>query len=228
MEMADFDRDYQIENLTIRRVGRETSLEWRYKRGTHFLVLLYDSRRQVELSDLIYGIEQKGIDDAAAVAKGGGKIYMSADEAIKVFLLQETRFAKSSYAWMIPAAEIRRGIPYGVSVFTMVYERVRGVLHIYPASAPEDNTQYIAVNVRPEIRYKRQAFLREKTCILHIPYLQGYTDGALEYFIDTVGIGYPLPASCMGQQLVITVPEDGTLYVRAADHCKKYYRILGG
>ncbi len=227
MEIAGFDREYQIEDLTIRRAGRETNLEWRYKRGTHFLVVLYDGGRQAELTDLIYGMEQNGMDDAAAVAGDGGKIYMSADETVKVFLLRETRFAKSSYVWTIPAAEIRRGIPYEISVFAAVYDKLCTVLHIYPASAPENNTQYIPVSVRPEIRYKRQIFSREKICVLHIPYLQGYMDGALEYYIDTVGMGYPLPASCMGRYLAIAVPKAASVCVRAADHCKKYYRVQG-
>lgn len=225
MKVEGFDKSYQVKDYTMKRAGGEIAMRWKYARGTHFFVLLYDSRRDVDLGEIVREMEEEGLDDQAVLRKNGHHIYTTRDEKGKVFLFREREFVNNGQCCSIPGGEVRRSVPYGVSVFIGEYDRAEGVMHLYEAGDREANTQFIPVKLEVQIRYKQKLFAKEKLCILHVPGLPEYTDGALQYHVDGVRTNFPLPAGCLGRDLFLTIPKDASVAVRVADPYKKYYRV---
>ena len=49
MRIRDHDKDDQVKDYSMKRAGGEIVLKWKYSRGSHFFVLLYDGRKEVEI-----------------------------------------------------------------------------------------------------------------------------------------------------------------------------------
>lgn len=225
MKVEEFDKDYQVKGYTMKRAGGELVLKWKYARGTHFFVLLYDAKRDMCLRDIVREMEDNGLDEGTVMQKGGHHIYTTGDGKAKLFLYREREIRQNGESCAIPGSEVKRTVPYGVSVFIGEYDREAGTMHLYEARDPDINTQFVPVKLEPSITYKSRLFSKDKLCILHLPYLQDYTDGALQYHVDGVRMTYPLPADCLDRDLFIEIPKDSSVVIRVADKFKKYYRV---
>ena len=225
MRIRDHDKDYQVKDYSMKRAGGAIVLKWKYSRGSHFFVLLYDGRKEVDLQKLAQEMEDKGLDDRTLLQKGGHHIYTTSDEKAKLFLFREREFVQNGESCTIPGGEIKHAIPYGVSVFIGEYDKEEWIMHLYQVKDPEINTKFVPVKLEPKIEYKNKLFAKEKLCVLHVPYLQDYMDGALQYHVDGVRMTYPLPASCLDKNLYIEIPKDASVVLRVADQYKKYYRV---
>ena len=225
MRIRDHDKDYQVKDYSMKRAGGEIVLKWKYSRGSHFFVLLYDGRKEVDLQKLAQEMEDKGLDDRTLLQKGGHHIYTTSDEKAKLFLFREREFVQNGESCTIPGGEIKHAIPYGVSVFIGEYDKEEWIMHLYQVKDPEINTKFVPVKLEPKIEYKNKLFAKEKLCVLHVPYLQDYMDGALQYHVDGVRMTYPLPASCLDKNLYIEIPKDASVVLRVADQYKKDYRV---
>ena len=225
MIVERFDKSYQVKEYTMKRAGGEITLRWKYAKGTHFFVLLYDGRKDIELEGIVSEMEDRGMDDKAVIQKSGHHIYTTKDEKVKVFLFREREFLNNGQSCSLPGGEIKKAVPYGISVFIGEYDKTEGVMHLYEGKDPESNTQFVPVKLEPVIRYKSKLLSKEKLCILHVPYLQDYAPGALQYHVDGVRMTYPLPADCLDKDLYISIPKDSSVAIRIADKYKKYYRV---
>lgn len=225
MKVEEFDSDYQVKEYTMKRTGGEIVLRWKYSKGSHFFVLLYDARREARLSDIVREMEDKGLDDRTVLQKSGHLVYAAGDGKARLFLYREREFRQNRESCTIPGGEIRRAVPYGISVFIGEYDREEGVLHVYQVKDSEVNTQFLPVKLEPKITYKSRLFSKDKLCVLRVPYVQDYTDGALQYHVDGVRMTYPLSADCLERDLFIEIPKDSSVAIRVADKFKKYYRV---
>lgn len=225
MIIEDYDKDYQVKDYSMKRVGGEIVLKWKYSRGTHFFVLLYDGRKEMNLQELAQEMEDMGLDDRTLLQKSGHNVYITKDEKAKLFLFREREFVQNGESCTIPGGEIKHAVPYGVSVFIGEYDKEEWVMHLYQVKDPEINTQFVPVKLEPRIEYKNKLFARERLCILHVPYLQDYVDGALQYHVDGVRMTYPLPAGCLDKDLYLEIPKDASVNIRVADKYKKFYRV---
>lgn len=223
MIIESHEKDYQVKDYSMKRAGGEIVLKWKYSRGTHFFVLLYDGRREVDLQELAQEMEDMGLDDRTLLQKSGHNVYTT--EKVKLFLFREREFVQNGESCTIPGGEIRHGVPYGVSVFIGEYEKEEWTMHLYQVKDPDINTRFVPVKLEPKIEYKKKMFAKEKLCVLHVPYLQDYVDGALQYHVDGVRMTYPLPASCLDKNLYIEIPREASVTLRVADKYKKYYRV---
>ena len=223
MIIESHEKDYQVKDYSMKRAGGEIVLKWKYSRGTHFFVLLYDGRREVDLQELAQEMEDMGLDDRTLLQKSGHNVYTT--EKVKLFLFREREFVQNGESCTIPGGEIRHGVPYGVSVFIGEYEKEEWTMHLYQVKDPDINTRFVPVKLEPKIEYKKKMFAKEKLCVLHVPYLQDYVDGALQYHVDGVRMTYPLPASCLDKNLYIEIPREASVTLRVAEKYKKYYRV---
>ena len=223
MIIESHEKDYQVKDYSMKRAGGEIVLKWKYSRGTHFFVLLYEGRREVDLQELAQEMEDMGLDDRTLLQKSGHNVYTT--EKVKLFLFREREFVQNGESCTIPGGEIRHGVPYGVSVFIGEYEKEEWTMHLYQVKDPDINTRFVPVKLEPKIEYKKKMFAKEKLCVLHVPYLQDYVDGALQYHVDGVRMTYPLPASCLDKNLYIEIPREASVTLRVADKYKKYYRV---
>ncbi|MBO5281745.1 MAG: hypothetical protein J6B43_01250 [Lachnospiraceae bacterium] len=225
MRIETYRDDFQLCEYSLKRNGGEIALSWKYKGGSHFLIFLYDARRSFKLQQIIEEIEKQGHSDRDIVRLPGGSLHISGDGSMKVYVCREPEFAMKGQCYTLQGHEIKRGIPYGIRIFAAQYDREREMLHIYCPKEEEDNVQYIPVRIEPEIRYRPVLLSRDRICLLQIPYMQDYIEGALEYYVSGVRCGYPLSRECLGREIQIVIPRDAAVTVRVADSCKKYYRI---
>ncbi len=223
MIIESHEKDYQVKDYSMKRAGGEIVLKWKYSRGTHFFVLLYDGRKEVDLQELAQEMEDMGLDDRTLLQKSGHNVYTT--EKVKLFLFREREFVQNGESCTIPGGEIKHGVPYGVSVFIGEYEKEEWTMHLYQVKDPDINTRFVPVKLEPKIEYKKKMFAKEKLCVLQVPYLQDYVDGALQYHVDGVRMTYPLPASCLDKNLYIEIPREASVTLRVADKYKKYYRV---
>ncbi len=223
MIIESHDKDYQVKDYSIKRAGGEIVLKWKYSRGTHFFVLLYDGRKEVDLQELAREMEETGLDDRTLLQKSGHNVYTT--DKVKLFLFREREFVQNGESCTIPGGEIRHGVPYGVSVFIGEYEKEEWTMHLYQVKDPGINTRFVPVKLEPKIEYKKKMFAKEKLCVLQVPYLQDYVDGALQYHVDGVRMTYPLPACCLDKNIYIEIPRDATVALRVADKYKNIYRV---
>lgn len=223
MIIESHEKDYQVKDYSMKRAGGEIVLKWKYSRGTHFFVLLYDGRKEVDIQELAREMEETGLDDRTLLQKSGHNVYTT--DKVKLFLFREREFVQNGESCTIPGGEIRHGVPYGVSVFIGEYEKEEWTMHLYQVKDPGINTRFVPVKLEPKIEYKKKMFAKEKLCVLQVPYLQDYVDGALQYHVDGVRMTYPLPACCLDKNIYIEIPRDATVALRVADKYKKFYRV---
>lgn len=225
MRVEEFDRDYQITEYKMEPKGGEIRLSWGYKKATHFIVLVYDARRGADLEALARKMEEGEIDWS-----GPGLADGVSDEAVKVFLCTETMFRNKGQSYTIPAGAVKGKVPYGISVFPGMYDKTEKCMHIYRPKDPEQNTRFWQAKLSCRIRYEKNFFLnffsKEKLCVLWLEEVPDYDDGALMYHVEGVGILYPLPESCLGKELYISVPKGRSVEVRVAEDYKKYYKVI--
>lgn len=224
MTIEEYREEYQIREFLVKKQNNRTMLSWRFKKGSHFLIFMYDSRYEFQLDAAVSLLEDTGITDREIVNnRSVNQLYNKENGKFKVFCLREKEFVQNGKIYTVPAAEERKGIPYEIRLFVCNYDVDEEELYIYKPEKKE-NLQYIPVVVKPEIRYEKKLFSRQATCVLKLPRLEDYKDGAMMYHIDGVSGDFPLPASCLGRELYIQVPEIDSVTVRIRDEFKKFYR----
>lgn len=226
MVIKEFNADYQVLDYSINRSSGKINLKWNYKHGRYFLIFLYDARNSLNLEKIMQELEQKQLDDRTLIERNSAPIYTTSNGTEKIFLCRESEYVQNNQTYCLPVKELKNGVPYAISIYITEYDRDTGVLYLYPVKDSEINTQFIPVKVNPNISYKNKLFSSTKMCTLNVPHMYDYPDGALEYYVTGVGVKveYPIPAECLGKELLVLIPKDSEVVVRAADKYKKYYR----
>lgn len=227
MKVKEFNKECLVMDYSLTRAGGKVNLKWNYKQGKYFLVFLYDARNMLHLEHIIRELEEKELDDRLLMERNAVPFYTTGSEVEKIFLCRETEYIQNNQTYSIAAKELKSGVPYAVSVFIADYDKTSGEIGIYPVKAFEMNTQFIPVKINPMISYKNKFLSADRICVLKLSPMQDYQDGALEYYVTGVGgkAEYPIPASCLGKELLIQIPKDSEVVVRASDKYKNYYRV---
>ncbi len=223
MKIRKYTPDYQMREFNLKKEGHALQIGWRFKQGTHFLIFVYDSRYEFELLPAIEKVTGSiGDDEKIVFHDSKHPVYADMDE-FKVFCCTEKEFLQRRRTYLLQESELKRGVPYTISVYVCEYEESEKVLNVIE---PEDNTNvlYVPVMVIPEITYKNKIFSSYKECILRLPMLEKYNEGAIMYHIDGVRTDFPLPGKCLGRDLSIMIPKDANLMVRIREEYKKYYK----
>lgn len=225
MKLKEYNQAYPIIDYSLKSGKGEVTLKWNYKRGTHFLVILYDVGVSFDLEEMVQELNEKYQDDRFLVQKEGNRLYATKDSKVKIFLYREKELIQNHLSCSILSSEMKRGVPYGIRVLVGEYQREEDVFELYREKDLESSTRFVPVKVIPEIRYKAKVFSKEKWCILRIPQLKDYMDGALEYQIDGVKTTYPIPLSCLDREMLILIPKNSFLTVHVAERYKNYYKV---
>ena len=227
MIIKEFNKDYQILEYSINRTSGKINLKWNYKQGKYFLIFLYDARNTLNLEKILQELEEKELDDRTLVERNSAPIYTTNSGNVKMFLCRELEYVQNNQTYSLPTKELRNGVPYALSVYIAEFDKNMGILYFYPVKDTESNTQFIPVKVNPVISYKNKMFQGTKICTLNVPAMYDYPDGALEYYVTGVGanVEYPIPAACLGKEMLVLIPRDSEVMVRVADKYKKYYRV---
>lgn len=227
MVIRAYDPVFQIRELAIKKDGGEISLSWRFKEATHFLVFLYDSRKEFALGDILKEISECGVTDEDIIRNSSSqRNYNYKGEWLKVFCFREKDFVTNGKKYFIKGSEAKRGIPYTAKVYVCQYDNKEKTLYVYE-TADERNETFLPVTVEPEIRYKRMGVLpgnSKRICILKLPCLEGYMNGAIMYHVDGISVDFPLAQGCLGKELVIVIPAKSEVSIRIREEYKKYYK----
>ena len=225
MKLKEYNRAYPIIDYSLKSGNGEITLKWNYKKGTHFLVILYDIGISFALEEMVQKLNENYQEDRFFIQKEGNRLYTAKDGRVKIFLYREKEFVQNYLSCSILSSEMKRGIPYGIRVLVGEYQKEEEVFELYREKDLESSTRFVPVKVTPEIYYKSKMFSNEKWCILRIPQLKDYMDGALEYQIDGVKTTYPIPLSCLDREMLIIIPKSSFLTVRVAEAYKNYYKV---
>ncbi|MDE6201931.1 MAG: hypothetical protein K2G19_00475, partial [Lachnospiraceae bacterium] len=226
MRIKSVDLAYQIREMGIKKEGREIHINWRFKEATHFLVFLYDSRREFVLEEVLREIAESGLTDEDIVHSPQKKVYSGKKDSLKVFCVREKEFVKNGKKFSIMANEAKRGVPCTIAVYVCRYDEEEGGLSVYEPSGRE-NEVFLPITIEPEIRYKKVGLLpgnKKRMCILRLPYIEEYRDGAIMYHIDGIETDFPLPSGCLGKDIVIMIPVKSEVCIRIREEYRKYYK----
>lgn len=216
--------DYQIRGLTPKKEAGSIRLHWRYKEAADFLLFLYDSRQTFDLEAACEEITASGLSDADLLDQTRKLLPIGKDAFWKLAHIKKAEFVRDGKCFILPAQELNKDVPYGICVFACTFDTEHKELHIYPSDIQE-NTCYLPIKIKAEIRYKTRFFSKEKYCMLRLPRIEDYEDGALLYHIDGVVSDFPLPQSCMGRELTIVIPRHAQVSIRIREEDKKFYSV---
>lgn len=238
MIIEERQQDYEIRELSCSREAGMIRLHWRYKKATDFLVFVYDSRQMTEfcLEEALEELAAKseaGVDDADVI-DSARKLYTPGKE-VPWKLLHRTKaeFVRDGKSLAIPVSELSKNVPYGISVFACCLKPrqdtgdmhpQRNALHVYPSDLQE-NTCFVPVRARAQIRYRRRLFSREKYGLLYVPRIADYRDGAVLYHVEGTDFDVPLPQACLGRELVIALPRQAKVSLRVRGADQKYLAV---
>lgn len=223
MRVEGYNEDYRIKEFRAKSHNTHTELSWRFKEASHFLIFIYDSRYEFDPKPTIEQLKKEGITDQMVVnSRSKDNIYERENGKFKLFCLREKEFVQDKKTYIIPSQKLKKGIPYEISVFACDYDS--GELTVFLPKDKKENLQYIPVVIQPEIRYEKKLFSKNTTCILKLPSLEDYKDGAIMYHVENVRADFPLSAGCLGRELYISVPGKDTVAVRIREEYKKYYK----
>lgn len=216
--------DYQIRGLTYRKEAGSIRLHWRYKEATDFLIFLYDGRQTFDLAAACEEITALGLSDADLLEQARKLLPVGKDAFWKLAHIRKAEFVRDGKCFVLSAQELKKDVPYGICVFACTFDTETKEIYIYQSDTQE-NTCYLPIKIKAEIRYKMRLFSKEKYCMLRLPQMEDYKDGAILYHIDGVASDFPLPQSCMGRELAIVIPRRAQVSIRIREEDKKYYSV---
>lgn len=225
MKIKEYNQEYQVIDYSLKLGNGEVTLKWNYKKGTYFLVFLYDMGKSFDLEKVIQELGENYQEDLFLIQKEGNQLYTTKDGNVKIFLYREKELIQNHLSCSILNSEMKRGISYGIQVLIGEYQKEEAIFYLYREKDFESSTRFVPVKVTPKIYYKSKIFSKEKWCILRIPPLKNYRDGALEYQIDGIKTAYPIPRSCLDRELLILIPKSSRLTLRVAERYKNYYKV---
>ncbi len=225
MKIKEYTPDYQMREFNLKKDGDAVQIGWRFKRGTHFLIFVYDSRYEFELSSAMKKVaESMGDDEQIIFHSSKHPVYADPNE-FKVFCCTEKEFLQRKRTYLLQESELKRGVPYTIRVHVCEYEESQKELNVIE-TGDNTNVLYVPVIVNPEITYKNKIFSNYKECILRLPMLENYKEGAIMYHISGVRTDFPLPEKCLGRNLSIMIPKDEELTVHIREEYNKYYKKM--
>ena len=216
--------DYQIRNLTCKKEAGCYRFSWKYKEAAGFLIFFFDCRRLFDLKEAPKQMQAAGLKDAKVT--GSAKKLLAAGngwDSFKVAYLTKTDFVRDAKSFLLPVQELQKDVPYGICVYACGSDPDTREIRLYPMHS-EENRCCLPVKIKPEIRYQRKLFSKDRFCILRLPRITDYRDGAVLYHVDGASSDVPLPQSCMDKELVIVVPKTANVSIKIREEDKKYYK----
>lgn len=223
MILNEGGKEYLIREYSAKKKSGEIVLEWRAAKGTHFFVIAYDCRRELCLEKLVNSINDKLENDESIARSTKNKLFEDEKDDIKVFCYKQQEFLSNGQGCVFNANELKSSVPYGLAVYIGEYDVQDKNMYIYDPNS-EDNTEYIPVAVKADIKYNTKLFSNKKICKLYIPYIHDYEDGAIVYHVSGVYWDFPITKRAVGKTITIIIPKDSDVNIRIADDYKKYYK----
>lgn len=214
---------YQIRELEHKKNMGMVIFSWRFKEATDFLVFIYDSRQEFNLITSKEIIEEAGFSDHDIINSTKKIIPLRKNGTLKMMHISRREFLNNNRRLQLPVNEFKKNIPYGISVYACNYMEDKKKIYIYQAVL-EDNTCFLPVLINADIQYKKMPFSKDKLCILYLPVIDGYKDGAIMYHVSGIVPDFPLPQQCLGRELAITIPKQSEVSIRIQEKYKKYYK----
>lgn len=217
------DQNYQIRELEYKKKMGIVTFSWRFREATDFLVFIYDSRQDFNLTTAKEIIEDAGFSGKDIINSTKKLITLRKNRTLKMLHIGRREFLNNNRRLQLPVNEFKKNIPYGISVYACNYIEDGKKIYIYQAVL-EDNTCFFPVLINADIQYKKIPFSKDKLCILQLPVIDGYKDGAIMYHVSGIVPDFPLPQQCLGRELAITIPRQSEVSIRIQEEYKKYYK----
>jgi len=223
MKVRKYSAEYQTREFSLTREEKNVQINWKFKEGSHFLIFVYDSRYVFSLKPALEkAAKAVGSDEKIIFCDSRRPVYEE-NNGFKMFCCSEREFLSNKKSYFMPAGELKKGVPYTISVYVCDYDDKKKVLQVVEPEG-EQNVLHVPVMVHPEINYKTKAFSKQKECFLRLPSLESYKEGAIMYHVDPPGIDYPLPERCLGKVLSVMVPKEAEVSVRIRREYEEFYK----
>lgn len=223
MKRAEYNMEFQINKFDVNKEQNETVLKWQYIEADYFLVFINDGTYEFDLENALNEMREADIEDSTIVrSMSDEQLYTVENSKFRVFCISEKEFAHSQKKYVVPRSGMKRNISYEVRVYACSYSNAEG-LTVFDAKKDE-NVRFIQAPVYCDINISKKFLKKNYTCTLKVQKLDDYKDGAVMYHVDGVDADFPLPANCLGREMVIMLPSNRNVNIRIKDEYKKYYR----
>ncbi len=223
MKVRKYSAEYQTREFSLTREEKNVQISWRFKEGSHFLIFVYDSRYTFALKPALEKATKAAGSDENIIFSDSRRPFFEESGGFKAFCCSEKEFLSSKKCYFLPAGELKRGVPYTISVYVCAYDEGKKLLQVIEPEG-EQNVLHVPVMVHPEITYKTKAFSKQKECLLKLPSLESYKEGAIMYHVDPLNIDFPLPEKCLGKILSVMVPKDAEVSIRIRNEYREFYK----
>lgn len=222
MERMDFSSSYQILKFDVNKVQNDTVLNWQFISADYFLIFINDGTYEFELSKAIQEMEEAEVDEDRLIhCMSDEQLFTKEGAKFRVYCVSEREFSSGGRNFKVPASGMKRNIPYEVRVYACSYKK--NGFRIFDAKKDE-NVRFIQAPVHFNAPVSKKFLKKNYICNLSVSKLDDYKDGAIMYHVDGVDSDFPLPATCLGRDLTIVLPQMTDVTLRIRDEYKKYYR----
>lgn len=209
------DSEHQIQNLTRTPSAMEYSFGWKFQNASHFLIAIMAGMGELELDeDIIPVLEAQG--DELVHSKS------VEERGLQLHLLEEKKFRLNRNRYAVSRQKLKPQTPYQVAVYAC--EMTEDCLKIYESRGKE-NRNSIQVVLIGRVKYKNPLFSRQTVCRLTVPKIPDYTDGMIVYKPSCSRCVFPMSESCLGRDVVVTLPKGETVSLLVSENCRQFYTI---
>lgn len=206
--------NYVISQLQMEKKPEGFILKWKFREGDGFLLVISVYGQAPELAELcrvLQGKERELLDKKSVEFGGTRIITVTADE----FLVNEKQYG-------LNRKYIMRGVPCRISIYPY---RVDGnEISLYEVD-PEENEVIIPVSVNVQISYTKPLFSRKRRCVIRIPQIEDYVDGAILYRPGNSTVSIPLTQFCLNRDLIVFLPPEESVEFKISPAYKSCYKI---
>ncbi len=107
-------------------------------------------------------MQAAGLKDAKVT--GSAKKLLAAGngwDSFKVAYLTKTDFVRDAKSFLLPVQELQKDVPYGICVYACGSDPDTREIRLYPMHS-EENRCCLPVKIKPEIRYQRKLFSKDR------------------------------------------------------------------
>lgn len=211
MKILEDDGRHGIRGIRILREQGKKKLQWKYQEATHFLVALFPAGSRTDEMEALQSAAAQGIGQIAA---DGFQF-----QDVHFYLLKEGQF-RVQKMFVLPKLEAGA---FQARVFACVQKEADSFLYFQEKT--DGNTGFLPVDVCIQMRYQSKMFRDTKTCLLYIPPIENYVDGAICYQVKGTPYIVPLAEEALGKELKIVTARREEIVVEPAKAYQNIYHI---
>lgn len=206
---------FEIKEVKCQEQEDRYVLTWKYQKGSHFLIVLSDARRNLNPESEWKGISEQNFQ--ALVENGEYRT-----DNFLMLLIEEVGLSSAGKKYELMKSDAVKYLPGKVQVFACTLDVDK--LNVY-RSAEKESIIYLKIAVNAVVSYKKIWFTRKKRCTFHVDYIEDYEEGMVCYRImEDAGI-FPLTELALGRTLLVVMLRPYSLNLFISEKYKNWYEL---